>query len=191
MNCLPLNRHELVNFEQPARQRDDHTRHIHRVYSKRALHAMAALEQATGSLGPASNEVLASNRASNLRCFTRGKAMFQKMYGPQAYDARQARTGSIETWGGTPSSAAGTVYPSRSRERKVNRVLNSLCSAVSFLAIHPVGDRKLLYSQYDFKLRSHQDKLGSFCASVLPSLVGMALVLVAYKAASGLRSMIE
>jgi len=69
-----------------------------------------------------------------------------------------------------------------SRTRAATLVLGFLCSVVSFLSIDPVADRDLLLEQYDFKLWSQRDRLLVFCLSVVPSLIGMATVLVAYKA---------
>lgn len=77
-----------------------------------------------------------------------------------------------------------------SRTRTATLVLGFLCSVVSFLAIDPAGDRNLLFEQYDFKLWSHRDRLFVFCLSVVPSLVGMAIVLVAYKTLNTFKSVI-
>jgi hypothetical protein len=76
----------------------------------------------------------------------------------------------------------------RKRSRGADLVLRGLCSAASFLAIEEVGDRSLLYEQYDFKLWSYRDRLGVFCLSTVPSLMGMALVLGLYKVLSALKS---
>ena len=69
------------------------------------------------------------------------------------------------------------------------------CSAVYAPRSHSLrwvgsGDRSLLFEQYDFKLWSYEDRLARFCLAVLPSLIGMALLLVAYKALSLLRSVL-
>jgi hypothetical protein len=79
---------------------------------------------------------------------------------------------------------------SRRRTRAATLVLGCLCSVVAFLAIDTVGDRDLLFEQYDFKLWSHHDRLAVFCLSVLPSFLGMVAIFVAYKAISGLRSIL-
>jgi hypothetical protein len=107
--------------------------------------------------------------------------MFQKMYGTRIYPTTTDReTRSENAWSG-----------SRSRVRGANLVLGCLCSTVACLAIAPVGDRKLLFEQYDVKLRSYQDRLPAFCLSVLPSVFGMAVLLIAYKAVSVLKSTIS
>ncbi|MGD0797008.1 MAG: hypothetical protein ABR910_04710 [Acidobacteriaceae bacterium] len=92
-----------------------------------------------------------------------------------------------EAWGGAWSRAHDR---SRTRARKADLVLSVLCSIVAFLAIEDVGDRSLLFEHYDIKLWSYQDRLPSFCLSVLPSVFGMALVLATYKTISMVRSVI-
>jgi hypothetical protein len=114
--------------------------------------------------------------------------MFQQMNLTAANDARIYRDARAdEVWNGSWTRAHD---PARSRPRGADLVLSCLCSVVGFLAIDSLGDRSLLFEHYDFKLWSYKDRLGVFCLSVLPSLAGMALVLVAYKAISILRSII-
>jgi hypothetical protein len=83
-----------------------------------------------------------------------------------------------------------TKDTSRVRTPAATLVLGCVCSVVGFLAIDPVWDRNLLFEQYDFKLWSQRDRLVVFCLSVVPSLVGMAGVLMAYKAIKVLRSVL-
>jgi hypothetical protein len=117
-----------------------------------------------------------------------GDWMFQQMSLTAANDARIYRDARADqSWSGTWSRAHD---PSRLRARRANLVLSCLCSVVAFLAIDNTGDRSLLFEQYDFKLWSYEDRLVRFCLAVLPSLLGMALLLVAYKAISILRSCI-
>jgi len=77
-----------------------------------------------------------------------------------------------------------------SRTRAATLVIGVLCSVVTLLAIDPVADRNLLFEQYDFKLWSHDDRLVVFCLSVMPRLVGMGVLIVAYKTINGLRSIL-
>jgi H+/Cl- antiporter ClcA len=114
--------------------------------------------------------------------------MFQQMNLTAANDARIYRDARAdEAWSGSSSRAH---QPSRARARGADLVLSCLCSMVALLAIDSVGDRSLLFEHYDFKLWSYRDRLTLFCLSVIPSLIGMALVLVAYKAISVLRSVL-
>lgn len=114
--------------------------------------------------------------------------MFHQMNLTAANDARIYReTRADQAWSGTWS---GAYDQSRMRSRRANLVLSCLCSAVAFLAIDDTGDRSLLFEQYDFKLWSYEDRLGRFCFAVLPSLLGMGVLLVAYKAISMLRSIL-
>jgi hypothetical protein len=81
-----------------------------------------------------------------------------------------------------------TLGPSRSRTRAADMVLDCVCSIAASLAIDPVSDRKILFEQYDFKLWSQKDRLPIFCLSVIPSLLGMAVVFAAFKGLSKLQS---
>jgi hypothetical protein len=114
--------------------------------------------------------------------------MFQSMNLTAANDARiyhDARAN--EAWSGSWSRAHD---PSRQRAHSADFVLSVLCSIIAFLAIEDVGDRSLLFEQYDLKLWSHKDRVIMFCLSLLPILVGMAVVLMAYKSISMLKSVI-
>jgi hypothetical protein len=114
--------------------------------------------------------------------------MFQQMSLTAANDARIYRDArASEAWSGSRSRAHD---PSRQRAHSADLVLSILCSIVAFLAIEDVGDRSLLFEQYDLKLWSHKDRLTMFCLSLLPSLAGMALVLAAYKVISAIKSII-
>jgi hypothetical protein len=88
-------------------------------------------------------------------------------------------------WSGSRYAALGS---SRSRTHAADRVLDCVCSIASALAIDPVSDRKTLFEQYDFKLWSQKDRLPIFCLSVMPSLLGMAVVFAAFKGISKLHS---
>jgi hypothetical protein len=88
-------------------------------------------------------------------------------------------------WSG---SQCATVRTPRSRTRTADMILDCVCSIAASLAIDPVNDRKILFEQYDFKLWSQQDRLSIFCLSVIPSLLGMALVFAAFKGISKLQS---
>ena len=115
--------------------------------------------------------------------------MFQQIHLTAANDARVYRdTHAGQALGGAWSEAHS---PARTRPRSANLVLSVLCSVVASLSIEDVGDRSLLFEQYDFKLWSYRDRLGVFCFSVLPSLAGMAVVSVAYKAIRGVQSMLK
>jgi hypothetical protein len=83
---------------------------------------------------------------------------------------------------------SGDIVSPRSRSRAADKVLHSVCWVAARLAIDPVEDRGSLFQQYDFKLSSQGDRLGLFCMSVAPALVGMGLVLVAFKVLSRFRS---
>jgi hypothetical protein len=114
--------------------------------------------------------------------------MFHQMNLTAANDARIYRdTRAEQASSGTWSRAHDQ---SRMRSRRANLVLSCLCSAVAFLAIDNAGDRSVLFEQYDFKLWSYGDRVGLFCLAVLPSLLGMGVLLVAYKAVGMLRSIL-
>jgi len=80
-------------------------------------------------------------------------------------------------------------HPSRSRSHLADLVIDFVCLVVASLALDPI-DRSVLFEQYDFKLWSQHDRLLVFCVSVLPALLGMAAVYVAFKAIHAIRSMI-
>jgi hypothetical protein len=87
---------------------------------------------------------------------------------------------------GSPQYA--TLGPSRSRTRTADMVLDYVCSIAASLAVDPVIDREILFEQYNFKLWSQKDRLLTFCLSVMPSLLGMAVVFAAFKGISKLQS---
>jgi len=86
------------------------------------------------------------------------------------------------------SSQYVALGASRSRTRTADMVLDCVCSIAASLAVDPVSDRKILFEQYDFKLWSQKDRLPVFCLSVMPSLLGMAVVFAAFKGLSKLQS---
>jgi hypothetical protein len=88
-------------------------------------------------------------------------------------------------WSGSQYATLGIP---RSRTRTADMILDCVCSIAASLAIDPVNDRKILFEQYDFKLWSQKDRLPIFCLSVMPSLVGMAVVLATFKGLSKLQS---
>jgi hypothetical protein len=96
------------------------------------------------------------------------------------------RFGAAVSHGWSPARAE-TLDPPRSRSQTADKVLNGVTSIAARLAIDPVEDRDLLFEQYDFKLRSHGNRLGVFCLSVAPALLAMAAVLGAFKIVSKLR----
>lgn len=86
------------------------------------------------------------------------------------------------------SARYAALGPSRSRTHTADRVLDCVCSIAASLAIDPVNDRKILFEQYDFKLWTQKDRLPVFCLSVMPSLLGMAVIFAAFKGLSKLHS---
>ncbi len=85
------------------------------------------------------------------------------------------------------SRRTGALGQPRSRSHLADYVLRRVSALVARLAIDPIVDRELLFEQYDFKLRSQGDRLGVFCLSIAPAVVGMAIAGGAFEVLDKLR----
>lgn len=76
---------------------------------------------------------------------------------------------------------------SRSHRDAEEYILRKVSLIVASLAIFPLARQEFLLEQYRYKLRSHGNRLGRFCLSVVPAIACMALVFLAFKVLCRLR----
>jgi hypothetical protein len=52
-----------------------------------------------------------------------------------------------------------------------NGVLKMVCSVAALFSLEPVSAHEVLFQQYDLKLWSHDDRILSFAAALVPALL--------------------